>query len=144
MWLTLNHDRLVTQVRLASLKRQMQWRWTSETLIRDGASDKIQDAIVAFDSPKKGLSRIAIEVELSQKSEARLKTIFTEYQAGDFALVLYFVSTPELMKTLMRVANEFCPKAYFSLISEFCDVEKDVVWKNLRDEFSNNHFCGDK
>lgn len=139
---TVNHDQWVTQVRLAALGRCLAWQWMPEVILRLSSADKIPDAEVTFLSSKKGTVRIAIEIELTLKSESRLKTIFTAYDAGEYAMVLYFVSTPQLLETLVKIATQHCGKVYFCLVSDFCDVSRDMVWRNAHDSFNNNQFNG--
>lgn len=141
---TINHDQWVTQVRLAGLKRGLSWDWTAESALRASSADRIPDAEVAFLSHKKGPMHIAVEVELTLKSEARLKSIFTSYDAGEYALALYFVSSARLMESLIKVATLCSGKIYFCLISEFCDVSRDVAWRNANDSFNNDKFIGGK
>lgn len=59
-------------------------------------------------------------------------------------MVLYFVSTPQLMETLIKVAAKHCNKTFFCLVSDFCDVSLDVEWRNANDSFNNNQFIGDQ
>jgi hypothetical protein len=137
-----NHDHWVTRVRLAALKRNLAWEWTPESALRFSSADKIQDAEVTFVSPKSGAMRIAVEIELTLKAELRLKSIFTAYDTSEYAMALYFVSTPRLLETLIKLSAGHSNKIFFSLISEFCDVSRDVVWRNAHDSFNNNQFIG--
>jgi hypothetical protein len=139
---TINHDQWVTQVRLASLKRGLSWDWTPESALRAVSADRIPDAEVVFVSPKKGPMRIAIEIELTLKSETRLKTIFSAYDVSEHTMVLYFVATPQLRETLIKVSAGHSDKIFFCLISEFCDVSRDMVWRNANDSFKNENFIG--
>lgn len=68
-------------------------------------------------------NQIAIELELSQKSDARLKEIIYNYMIDiNYSLVIYIVKTVTIMNKIKSIINNISDKFYFYLLNDNLDI----------------------
>ena len=115
---TYEHDRRVTDVRIA-----VEWLgaadWRSErTLLRRGWRGHVPDATLTV-----GATKLALELELSLKRRDRYEDIFRGYARDPGRLVLYLCGTPGMRRALLRTAARSPEPAlfYFGLWAEWAE-----------------------
>jgi hypothetical protein len=120
---SLEHDALVTSVRIALDQAGIGMTWRSSHLLRQQASegispeyrdfDQIPDAMFAIQT-KEGIKIVALEVEIVAKSKRRYRKILELYQYKDaIDVVWYVVPAPKLGSLILTEATE-TPKGYRS------------------------------
>lgn len=138
---TCRHDALVTDVRLNCQHLGLFKNWMADWVLKIHNKDIIPDAIVEHHSPKlKKSVRIAIEVELTQKSKDRLRDIFVAYATSDFQMVLYLMGSEGLLSSYCDQSKHITDKIYFCTVSDFLNLGLKSCWQNHHDSFLTQLF----
>jgi hypothetical protein len=109
--LTLEHDLLVTEVRLR-LAQFWDAVWLPERALRADEYRQIPDGVLLFQSGKK----IAIELENSSKAKRRYQRIWQKWPGTGTFLVLYVATTPVVAALLRKLLVDAPKGAAFGLV----------------------------
>jgi hypothetical protein len=125
---SLEHDVLVSSVRIALDKAGVGSRWQSSHYLRSNVSqgvapqnrstDQIPDALFSIQT-KKGFKIVALEVELVSKSKSRYRKIVDEYvhkNAIDY--IWYVVANPRIGTLIQEISEHNADKFLWSEINE--------------------------
>jgi len=142
---SLEHDVLVSSVRIALDKAGVGSRWQSSHHLRSNASegvspqnrisDQIPDGLFTVQT-KKGFKIVALEVELVAKSKKRYRKIVDEYahkNAIDY--VWYVVLAPRIGALINEIATERADKFLWSEINELIHNPHSVLLRQNRNKF---------
>lgn len=137
---TLHHDLILVDLS-AKLKERFAGSIVTngKLLMGDGQADSVHEPDLVVTLPG-GQAKIAIELELSDKSEKRYREIVMRYRLSkEYARVIYFIEDPFIQSLLTRVILNRSPhrqerpstaKFYFSKLSEFINHPNDAPITN--------------
>jgi len=128
---TISHDLLVSDIRFLFEELGFGTRWTSERMWRMGKSARLwaPDAIIHV-----GGDPFALEVERIQKMDARYEDIFLRYEEDSSISACLYVTTEELLETLLPKAEE-CRRIYFTTVGELFEKRAKAAFRNSRGHF---------
>lgn len=130
------HNVMVTDVRLQFQSLIPESIWLSERHLRLNTMEAIPDGVLCYWSKVlKRFYRIAVEVELTQKSRTRYDKKFDDYSASDNNLVVYFYNNPSIAQTIHDSSRDRCQIVYTLNVSEFLTKGADVTLTSFKDQF---------
>lgn len=123
---TLSHDLLITDIRFLFESIGFGSSWTSERMWRMGRSVRLwaPDAILTI-----GGDPFALEVECAQKEGRRYEEIFGRYQEEPEIVGSLYVTTQDLLGTLLLKARNF-PRIYFITLPELLSKKEGASFRN--------------
>jgi len=133
----LNHNILATDIRLVLEKIFHFAYWTSDRVLRAcQQEEKIPDAVIEYSDSKSGQhKRIAIEVEITRKSQSRYHDIFAFYDTSDYDLVLYFVEDDKLKRFIKTCFEPITQKAFVCTIQDFLNLKQQTIFESPYGDF---------
>lgn len=114
------HDYMASEIRFSLEKVIPHSKWVSDRLMMAGDEDKLPDAYFEFDIKSNNQPlKIAIEVELTQKSKFRYETKFRDYLKTDYSLVLYFTKNRSLRDLIVELSKDTSNLIFATHIDDF-------------------------
>ena len=139
---TINHDSMVTNIRLCCMKHHLFEAWQSDRCLKLQDKNQIPDAVVSFFAPKQNKTVFAaIEVELTVKQRDRLKTVFKSYDKSDYQLVLYFMESESQIFFYQDLSENICSKVFYCTVNNFLETGMLSQWINRHDSFFTHQFA---
>lgn len=117
----IEHDLLITDLRLIFELMLPRSRWTSERFLRFEQGDQVPDGLLCyFDGHDRKYKTVAIEVELNQKSKIRYKKKIQDYIKDDsIDMVIYFVTKESVANIIHGYSYLHTDKIYVCYLDEF-------------------------
>lgn len=154
------HDQKLIDVRKILEQSPLVKKFVAENELRAGAGSEtkgflnwqnkllVPDGIFTFQTPKQSL-RVALEIEMTQKSKRRYRRIFRSHLLSkEWNLAIYVVKTKSLQKSLMETLEavkgndlevrlaKIVNGIYFCSLEEFLSKGLETPMRNGKKEFS--------
>ena len=129
------HDRRVTDVRIALESLNLAHSWRSERYLKsDYQVSRVPDAVFTLTNGQ----RVALEVEIARKGKDRYQKILGEYTGGKFGevnLLFYVCNTYPQLERLSELTKEY-RWVYFALYDQLMSEKAETIFANQKE-----HFC---
>lgn len=125
---TVLHDLLVTDIRFLFQRMGFGSSWKSERVWRMNRSIRLwaPDGVIEV-----GGDSFAVEVERVQKENARYEDIFARYQNDPELTACLYMTTENLLESLLEKAAGF-PSIYFTTLSELFEKKEKARFRNAQ------------